>query len=448
MPYPLRPIAALAAASSLLGFAPLPVLAAPDLVGVASVFQQASLISERDAGRFWGQRLYGPMLIVDPMDMSVVANQPDAEGSLRRSGEVYTGTLPSSVVVSNTPVEWSGKRWTELLWPLHPKGDAESLVGEDWRAVELAHEMFHRIQPSLGLTRPEIANVHLDTLQGRYLLQFEWRALAQAMTAPTAEARRTAVADAMLFRAERHHLFPDAATDEATLEIDEGIAEYTGVRLGLKTPQARTRYAVYDLSAFVDAPTYVRAFPYASGPAYGLLLDSVDPAWRGKIGAGQSLDQLLISAMRLSTPELSGLKNREALYDSNETLYAFEVRRDHTRQAHLSALRGALVDGPVLRLPLHHANYEFNPQTLQPLGDLGTVYPTLHLRDDWGTLQVDDGGALLDKRMTLAVVSAKGGAVSKPSGDGWRLTLNKGWVLQPGSRKGDLSIAPVDNRSR
>ena len=328
MPYPLRPIAALAAASSLLGFAPLPALAAPDLVGVASVFQQASLISERDAGRFWGQRLYGPMLIVDPMDMSVVANQPDAEGSLRRSGEVYTGTLPSSVVVSNTPVEWSGKRWTELLWPLHPKGDAESLVGEDWRAVELAHEMFHRIQPSLGLTRPEIANVHLDTLQGRYLLQLEWRALAQAMTAPTAEARRTAVADAMLFRAERHHLFPDAATDEATLEIDEGIAEYTGVRLGLKTPQARTRYAVYDLSAFVDAPTYVRAFPYASGPAYGLLLDSVDPAWRGKIGAGQSLDQLLISAMRLSTPELSGLKNREALYDSNETLYAFEVRRD------------------------------------------------------------------------------------------------------------------------
>ena len=199
------------------------------------------------------------MLIVDPIDMSVIANQPDGTGVLKQSGFVYTGVLPSSVIVSNTPAEWSGKRWTELLWPLHPKGDAVSLVGEDWRAVALAHEMFHRIQPSLGLTRAEIANVHLDTLQGRYLLQLEWRALAQALTASTAEARRAAAADAVLFRAERHRLFADAAMDEATLEIDEGIAEYTGVRLGLETPQARTRYAVYDLSAFVNAPTYVRA---------------------------------------------------------------------------------------------------------------------------------------------------------------------------------------------
>ena len=426
----------------------MPVLAAPDPVGAASVFRQASLISERDAGHFWGQSLYGPMLIVDPTDMSVVANQPDGAGVLKRSGAIYTGPLPSSTVVSNAPVEWSGKRWTELLWPLHPKGDAESLVGEDWRAVALAHEMFHRIQPSLGLTRPEIANVHLDTLQGRYLLQLEWRALARALAAPTAEARRAAAADAVLFRAERHRLFPDAAAEEATLEIDEGMAEYTGVRLGLETPQARTRYAVYDLSAFVDAPTYVRAFPYASGPAYGLLLDSADPAWRGKFGAGQSLDQLLISAMRLPPPEWSGLKAREAFYDSNGVLYAFEVKRDQARQAHLSALRASLVDGPVLRLPLHHANYEFNPQTLQPLSDFGTVYPTIHLSDDWGMLQVDTGGALLDTKMTLAVVSAEGVALSKPNGHGWHLTLNKGWAVQPGSRTGDLIVAPIENRFR
>ena len=43
--------------------------------------------------------------------------------------------------------------------------------------------MFHRIQPGLGLTRPEVANPQLDTLQGRYLLQLEWRALAKALEA-------------------------------------------------------------------------------------------------------------------------------------------------------------------------------------------------------------------------------------------------------------------------
>ena len=47
------------------------------------------------------------------------------------------------------------------------------------RHVTLAHELFHRIQSGLGLTRPEAGNRHLDTLEGRYLLQLEWRALAR-----------------------------------------------------------------------------------------------------------------------------------------------------------------------------------------------------------------------------------------------------------------------------
>ena len=48
-----------------------------------------------------------------------------------------------------------------------------------------------------------------------------------------------------------------------------------------------------------------------------------------------------------------------------------------------------------MTLPLVKASYQFNPQTLQPLGVVGTVYPTLKLAADWGVLEVD-GGALLD----------------------------------------------------
>jgi hypothetical protein len=417
--------------------------AAPDPARVTDVLRQAKAISDRDGGRLWGQALYGPILFVDPTDRSVIANQADGAGVLKPSGEVWVGVLPPSVIVSDTPVEWSGKRWTELMWPLHPKGDAKSRIGDDWRRVGLAHEMFHRIQPGLGLTRPEIANVHLDTLQGRYLLQLEWRALARALAAPTARGSRAAVADALLFRAERYRLFPEAATDETALEIDEGIAEYTGVRLGLVTPQARVRYAIFDLSAFLDAPTFVRAFPYAQGPAWGLLLDRADPAWRGKLKSGRRLDQLLASGMGLPPPDFRQLEAREAAYDSGRRLYSAEVTRDQARRARLASLMARLADGPVVRLPLSHSSYEFNPQTLQPLGDLGTVYPTMHLHDAWGVLEVDGGaGALLDREMTLARVSASGFDPSKLTGDGWRLTLNKGWTLRPGPRKGDLVVMP------
>jgi len=414
--------------------------AAPDPEGAAKVFAESKAISERDGGALWGTAEYGPMVIVDPNDRSAIANVADADGVLKPSGKFYTGVLPETVLISNTPIEWSGTRWTELMWPLHPKGDPSAQIGDDWRPVMLAHEMFHRIQPGLKLTRDEAANRHMDTLEGRYLLQLEWRALAKALTAPNAAARRTAVTDVLLFRGERHRLFPDAAADENTLDINEGIAEYTGVRLGLATPAARVRYAIYDLSAFTDAASFVRTFSYAYGPAYGLLLDAADPAWRSKLNSGQRFEQLMSAAFKLPPPALDSLKAREAVYDDG-SLRASEEKHETAKQARLAILKAALVDGPVVVLPARHANYQFNPQMLVALSPYGTVYPTMRLVAEWGILEVESGGALLDK--TVATVSAAGIDPSRTSGAGWRLTLNKGWSVQPGPRPGDFVVKPA-----
>ncbi len=406
-----------------------------------AVFREADAICKRDGARLWGRPVCGPMLVVDPADNAVIANQADDGAILKASGQVYVGLLPPSVIIANTPVEWSGMRWTELTWPLLPKGESGGANDEARVQVMIAHELFHRIQPSLGLVRPEAANQHLDTLQGRYLMQLEWRALAEALTAPTA-ARRIAIGDALLFQNERYRLFPKAAAEENDLMVNEGVPEYTGVKLGLATPRAQTDYAVYDLSAFVNAPTFVRSFAYALGPAYGLLLDQADPAWREKLNAGLRLDQLLSTALNLSEPAFGDLKAREAIYD-NGALSARETRREEERQRRLAALKVRLVDGPVLMLPTNQATYQFNPQTLIPLGEFGAVYPTMRLSAAWGALEVESGGALLNDNTKLASVSAVGIAPSKLSGDGWRLTLNKGWAVAPGSRKGDLAVKPI-----
>ncbi|MGH7937358.1 MAG: hypothetical protein ACREFG_02530 [Chthoniobacterales bacterium] len=182
------------------------VRAAIDRDAAVATFREAKAISDRDAGKLWGHTLYGPVLLVDPNDSSVVANQADSAGTLKATGPIFTGTLPASVIIANTPTEWEGTRWTQLLWPL-PTETAK-------RHVLLAHELFHRIQPGLKLTRPEVSNKHLDTMEGRCLMQLEWRALAEALRAPNPVDRRTAIADALLFRNERYRLFDQAATDE------------------------------------------------------------------------------------------------------------------------------------------------------------------------------------------------------------------------------------------
>lgn len=430
-----RPITA--AALALTAF---PAAAAPDRAAVTQLFTDADRACKRDHGALWGISLCGPIFVVDYTDQKLLANQADAGGVLKHDGALWGGVLPDSVIIANTPTDWSGTHWTQIVVPVPDEAEH--------RQVMIAHELFHRIQPRLGLIRPETSNKHLDTLEGRYFMQLEWRALAKALQAGQlgvggAAARRAALADAIGFRRWRYSLFPDAAHDEAALEVAEGVPEYTGVRLGLATPTERIAYAVRDLSAFVDAPTFVRSFAYAIGPAYGLMLDDADPAWRHKLNSGRRLDELLADAMKLDLPAGDAVAARARLYDDG-TLRTHEEQRDRERQARLAAYKARLVDGAVLILPVKHGNYQFNPQTLVPLEGYGTIYPTMRLTDDWGALEIDHGGCLIREADKQATVTAKGADSVGTSGDGWRLTLNKGWQVRPGARPGDLTVVQAD----
>jgi hypothetical protein len=428
MPKPLRlaPFAALALLTAAAGPAPI------DPGKAQAVFQEARSICEADGGRLWGKSLCGPILFVDPDTRFLTANQADANGALTAAGPVFTGTLPPKEDMSDTPTEWSGTYWTELIWPILP-------TDESVRRVTLAHELFHRIQRGLGFNPAhEGGNGHLDTLEGRYLLQLEWRALARAMAATSDAERRNAVTDALLFRAERYRRFPDAAVDESALELQEGVPEYTGVRLGLTTPQARTAYAIRDLGAHLNDPTFVRSFAYATGPAYGLLLDQADPDWRTKLGPTSRLDLMLIAAMHLSLPAdlEAAAKARASTYDEGG-LRSAEVKREAERQQRLATFQARFIDGPVLRIPLRHANVQFNPRTLQAFDPWGVVYPTVRITADFGVLEVSDG-ALLDKGWKTVTVSAAHVSEGGLKGDGWTLTLKPHWTVVPGARKGDL----------
>src|SRR5271155_1304278 len=145
-----------------------------DMAQAKAAFAEAEAVSNREGGRLWGKKLYGSLFFVDPETRAVVANEADPGGILHATNGVYAGTLPPEVIVSNAPVEWQGKRWTMLMWPTIPT-DAND------RRIVFAHELFHRIQPDLGLMAPDSSNLQLDTPEGRLWLQLEWRALAAAL---------------------------------------------------------------------------------------------------------------------------------------------------------------------------------------------------------------------------------------------------------------------------
>ena len=411
--------------------------AAVPIAAAQRVFAEAKVICDRDDGRLWGHSLCGPMMLVDPASRAIVANHADGLGALSRDGKVWVGTLPDRVTMANSPTSWAGLYWTQILWP-PPDGAS--------RQVMIAHELFHRIQPDLGIVLGDGDNAHLDTLDGRYWLQLEWRALASGLAAHDPAARLIAVNDALAFRAERYRLFPAAAANERLLEMEEGVAEYTGVRLGLTTAEARTAYTLGDLTKYVASPTFVRSFAYATGPAYGLLLDLYAPAWRTRLKSEPALDLLLRAALP-PAPATTGLalQARAALY-GGPALLVSEAHREAERQSLLATLRARFVAGSVLFIPTPHINFEFNPQAAQPLDALGTVYPHLHASGDFGVLEADKG-ALLAKDFTGVTVSAAGVDPSGLKGDGWTLVLAPGWSVAPGLRPGDLRAVPPPSGS-
>ena len=256
-------------------------------------FEEARELCTADGGKLWGVSLCGPVLFVDGETRAVIANQADAEGRLTPNDGVFVGVLPEEQIIAGTVIRWAGVDWTMLPWPLpSEKGERQHM---------LAHEMFHRVQPRLNLRPPNAATGHLDTRDGRIWLQLEWRALRAALEA-TGDEQRQDVTDALVFRAYRRLLVPDAVTGELSMEIVEGTAEYTGVRLSTDSESAAIARTLRNFEWARDWPTYTYSFAYVSGPAYGLLLDRALPGWRKKLVGNRDMGELLRQALSIELP--------------------------------------------------------------------------------------------------------------------------------------------------
>jgi hypothetical protein len=394
-------------------------------------FKEARQLCGADGGALWGRSLCGPMMFADPATRQAVCNV-QVQGAVR-DGDVYRLTLPESTGVANTDVEFEGRHWTMVMWPL-PK-DATR------RRILLMHESYHRIQKDLGLeARGGLGqNGHLDTKEGRIWFRAELHALKAALSS-SGESRNLALDDALLFRAYRRSKWPEAAAQERNLELNEGLAESTGIDAALKDPRERLRAALYDVENCERAPSYVRSFAYATGPAYAEFLNAVDPGWRRNVTRDFDFGAAAARAYHIQVPVPHKAEVLDALtrYNGSEI-----TAQENVRQAKVDARNrlytAAFLDGPVVIFPLNQMSISFNPRSVNTFEGHGRVYGTLEVRDVWGSLEVVSGGALITPSMKEVIVPAeKKVGPGRPAGEHWSAKLNQGYSLvrdpqRPGS---------------
>jgi hypothetical protein len=406
----------------LLGGAAPPAVAQVDQQRAQEYFKEVQALCERDGGRLWGVSLCGPMVIADGRTQTFATSRPAPEGD-----------RPRLLGLVNAPVQWGGATWSAYLW-----NDVATKTPRARRELFL-HELFHGVQPQLGLTAPALATEHLDAMDGRYWLRLEWRALARALR-ESGEPRNLAVRDALAFRQARRMLYPAMVENERAQEITEGLAAYTGTVLAAQS-SADAIVGAVELLAGADTTaleaSFVRTFAYVSGPAYGLLLDASSPGWTRRVRGTDDLATLVMGALAVqpatdaaaSATRYGGAELRES-----------EQQREQERQQRLAELRQRFVDGPVLVIPGGGSGMS-NSRGAVVIPGSGTVFfGPFRASGAWGTLEAENG--------VLVASDGRSRRVSGPvrrddvtvTGDGWTFKAAAGWVVREGARQGDYEV--------
>jgi hypothetical protein len=382
-------------------------------------FKEAQMLCERDGGRLWGVSICAPMVIADMRTQTIATSQPAPEGA-----------RPRLLGIVNAPVQWGGATWGAYIWD-----DVVNATPRHRREIFL-HELFHGVQPQLGLMAPALATEHLDAVDGRYWLRLEWRALARALRESGAEGD-IAVREALAFRQARRTLYPASVENERAQEITEGLAAYTGTVLAAQSA-ADAIVGALDLLANGEAgESFVRTFAYMSGPAYGLLLDASSPGWTRRV---RGTDDLATLVMRALAVQPATDATASAVRYGGAEIRASEEKREQERQERLAELRRRFVDGPVLVIP-GGGGTASDSRGAVVIPGVGTVYfHAFRSSGDWGTLEAEKGVLVASDGRTRRIPAPMRRDDGTFAGDGWTFKAAPGWVVREGARRGDYEV--------
>jgi hypothetical protein len=372
--------------------------------------------------KLWNTDIYGQILFVNPEDRMLYANDKDTLGILKPDGNIFTGILPKEINIANTSIAWGGKVWAMIFLPL-PDDKNEMLR-------LCTHELFHRAQSKLGFKISDEGNNHLDSKDGRIFLRLELTALKKALLSDSPNEEKKHLTNAFIFRKYRNSLFASSGTNENLLELNEGLAEFTGVIMGGLKKKALREQLAKDITDFFGVPTYVRSFPYRTTPAYGCLLYLTKKDWNLEVNSETNLTDYFIKNFTITIPEnlADAVKVTENDYNYADILSEENSREEKIKEI-ISFYKNLFIDGPHFELRFERMSISFDTRNIMPLEKYGTVYPNMRVSDNWGILNVTDGALVSSGWDKVTVSIPLKTDMQNVSGKGWTLELKEGYTI-------------------
>lgn len=388
---------------------------------ISGYFKEIKKATEQGIG-VWNKNLYGNILLVDPVTRQLYGNNPDLNGVLKPDQNIYQGKLADNINIANTSLQWGGKVWAMIMLPL-PE--------DKYERINLSiHELFHTVQTSLGFAQNNKESNHLEKKDGRIFLRLELEALRQAIISTNSKEQKKHLRQALIFRKHRNILFPGSDDIENQLELNEGIAEYTGFAMSGRNKQQVRQHFVSSLDAFIKNPTYVRSFAYTTTPIYGYFLSLKNKHWNQEISSKTNLTDFFIKELNIKIPDnVKSIPDKIIEEYDGLSIISQEKVRDEQIQAKIAEYKSKFIEKPHFEIVFEKMNISFDPRNILSLEDQGTVYPNLRVTDNWGVLEVSNAALISSdwSRISVSIPEKINGSTIE--GEGWVLKLKENYKV-------------------
>jgi hypothetical protein len=388
-------------------------------------FRLVEEVCNKDNGSLWGENLYGPVMYVDIRNRTIYANSADREDNLRARDGIFTGVLPKERIITNNMIEFGGVKFAMV--PLPETEDRYRIV------TRTVHSLFHCYQERHGLKPSTFSTRHLNDRNARLYLKLEWKALTYAI-GTAGETRNQAIRDALVFRGARRELFPAAIVDENKFENYEGLTTFTYIKLCNSCAEEIQKRNLEYLDRIYRNNSYAWGYGFVHGALYATLLDDKGFDFKQIQQPDFDLGKAALEAYGVTLPAVCrDVAGSLAMNYDIQAIRAEESEREAMINENTRRIVTTFIEKPVVTITMESPNFSFEPEDINALDTLGTLYKRLRVSDNWGRLAVDEGGALLTNDLHLLRISARDIVVDKThlSGAGWHMVLNDGWHAVP-----------------
>jgi len=410
---------------------------------------KAKKILNTDNGKLWGENIWSENILVLDANNIIYSLKPLPNCKSNDSIIFYKEIPKNTLGFSNAAQKYKGKDYAIVL-----------INYLDDNSATIIHELFHILQ-NKHITLNGNPIQYLDNYDAREWLRLEYQALKNALKSIDENKNKSEtenyIYDALLFRKLRQTKYKEYLQNEIEIETSEGLANYTGFILS--TYSNKYKKAISEINQREQAQTYTRPFPYATGPAYGLVFDYLELDW--KTGLDTTYDFLSIYEKKYLNKKVKISKRKIKLAQERNNyseIHTQELERKLKNEKILKYYTDIFTIKPTLKVELiNDDSYgrTFDMNGTINLKNKGTVFSMIKGTDisgeNFGNFATKDNeklgvsGVLYSfKEKTFTFPEPIEIKENKIIGKYYEIELNKGWKVININDKGDLKIVRND----